>query len=102
MTIVVSREYSPALERSRATRGGHCGVVTKLVRKAEEIASTTEPLDSTKRVRLNVIKQQIDVKLSLLNGMDKDILSRCEKDSIAAELEESETITAKIITCKQN
>ena len=81
--------------------GGHRGVVTRLVCKAEEITRSTEPLNSTKKVRLNVIKQQLDVKLSLLNDMDKDILSRCELDTIADELEESEAITAKIITCKQ-
>ena len=33
--------------------------------------------------------------------MDKDILSRREIDSITTELEESETITAKIITYKK-
>lgn len=33
--------------------------------------------------------------------MDKDILGRCELDTTADELEESEAITAKIITCKQ-
>ena len=89
------------LDRSRAVRGGHRGVVTKLVREAEEITRTTEPLDSARKTRLSVIKQQLDVKLSLLNEMDKDILSRCEIDSIADELEESEAVTAKIITCKQ-
>ena len=89
------------LERSRAICGGHHGVVTRLVRKAEEITRTTEPLNSTKKVSLNVIKQQLDVKMNLLNDMDKDILSRCELDTISDELEESEAITAKIITCKQ-
>jgi len=33
--------------------------------------------------------------------MDKEILTRCELDVIATELEESETVTAKIITCTQ-
>ena len=33
--------------------------------------------------------------------MDKGILGCCELDTIADELEESEVITAKIITCKQ-
>ena len=79
----MSEESVPALERSRSIRGGHRGVVTKLVREAEEITRTAEPLNSTKKVRLNVIKQQLDVKLSLLNDMDKDILSRCELDAIA-------------------
>ena len=64
----MSEESLPALERSHAIRGGHRGVVTKLVREAKEITWTTEPLYSTKKVRLNVIKQQIDVKLTKRYG----------------------------------
>ena len=59
------------IKRSRAIRGGHRGVVTKLVRKAEEITSITDPLDSMQQTRLNVIKQQLEVKLNLLNDMDR-------------------------------
>ena len=88
-------------ERSRAIHGGHRGVVTKLVREAEEITNKADPLDSTQRIRLSVIKQQLDVKLNLLNDMDKEILTRCELDAIVNELEESEAVTAKIISCKQ-
>jgi len=44
------------IEKSRAIRGGHRGVVTKLVREAEENTSITETLDSPQRTRLNVIK----------------------------------------------
>jgi len=33
----MTEEAARALERSRAVRGGHRGVVTKLVREAEEI-----------------------------------------------------------------
>ena len=88
-------------ERSRAIRGGHRGVVTKLVREAEEITNKADPLDSTQRIRLSVIKQQLDVKLNLLSDMDKEILTRCELDAIVNELEESEAVTANIISCKQ-
>ena len=88
-------------ERSRAIRGGHRGVVTKLVREAEEITNKADPLDSTQRIRLSVIKQQLDVKLNLLSDMDKEILTRCELDAIVNELEESDAVTANIISCKQ-
>jgi len=53
------------------------------------------------RTRLNVIKQQLEVKLNLLNDMDKEILACCELDVIATELEESEAVSAKIISCRQ-
>jgi len=85
------------IERSRAIRGGHHGVVMKLIHEAKEITSITDPLDSMQQTRLNVIKQQLEVKLNLLNDMDKEILTCCELDVIATELEESEAVTAKII-----
>jgi len=90
-----------ALERSRAIRGGHRGVVTKLVREAEEIITTaTSPLDASLKNRLNVIKQQLEGKLSTLDEMNKDILSRCEPSVIVTEIEESDGIVTKVISCK--
>ena len=59
-------ESSHALERTRAIRGGHCGVVTKLVREAEEIiTAATGPLSAWGRNQLSVIKQQLEVKLTI-------------------------------------
>lgn len=52
-----------ALERSRAIRGGNRGVVTKLVRAADEIIKTTESFDSSRRNRLHAITQQLEGKL---------------------------------------
>jgi len=65
------------------------------------VISTTKTLDLNQRVRITVIKQQLDVKFSLLSDMDKEILSHCDINSIPRELEESKAITANIITCKQ-
>ena len=61
----MTEEAARALERSRAVRGGHHGVVTKLVREAEEILRN-ESLTSEQRSRLNVIRQQLEEKLKLL------------------------------------
>ena len=47
-----------ALERSCTIRRGNRGVVTKLVREAEEIIRVTESFDSLRRNRLHVINQQ--------------------------------------------
>ena len=82
-------------------RGGHRGVVTKLIREADEILNSTGTLGEVNRGRISVIKQQLAEKLDILNEMDKDILSRCELTAIEAEIEESETVFAKIINCKR-
>ena len=86
MNIFMSEESVPTLKRSRAICGGHCKVVTRLVRKAEELTHTAEPLNLAKKVRLNFIEQQLDVKLGLLNDMDTGILSRLELDAIGDKL----------------
>ena len=97
----MAEESARALERARAVRGGYRGVTTKLVREAEELLNRSEPLQASQRSRLNVINQQLEGKLNMLSDMDKDILSRCELDTIDTEIEESEAVVAKIINCKQ-
>ena len=41
-------ESARALERLRAIRHGNSGVITKLIRKAEEIITATELFDSSR------------------------------------------------------
>ena len=96
----MTEEATRALERSRAVRRGHRGVVTKLVHEAEGILRD-ETIDSEQRSRLSVIKQQLEGKLKLLHDMDRDILNRCEVDTIETEIDESELVIAKIISCNQ-
>ena len=64
------------------------------------ITAATEPLDASVRNRLNVIKQQLEGKLSTLDGMNKDILERCDPGVIVTEIEESDAIVTKVISCK--
>ena len=97
---MTTEEATRALERSRAVRRGHRGVVTKLVHEAEGILRD-ETVDTEQRSRLSVIKQQLEGKLKLLNDMDRDILDRCEVDAIETEIDESELVIAKIINCTQ-
>ena len=99
--LMSMEEAARALDRTRAVRRGHRGVTTKLVREVEKLLRRDEPLGSPQRNRLNVIRQQLDGKLKVLSDMDKDILSHCELDSIDAEIEESETVVARIFDCKQ-
>jgi len=98
---MADEESSRALERTRAVRGGHRGIVTKLVREAEEIiTATTGPLSAGGRNQLSVIKQQLEVKLTTLKEMDKDILSSCDPSRIVTEIEESDAIVSKVFSCK--
>ena len=94
-------ESSCALERTCAIRGGHRGVVTKLVREAEEIiTAATGPLSAGGRNQLSVIKQLLEVKLTTMEEMDKDILSSCDPSRIVIEIEEPDAIVFKIFSCK--
>ncbi|XP_065902557.1 uncharacterized protein [Dysidea avara] len=90
-----------ALERTRAIRGGHRGVVTKLIREAEEIiTAATGPLDAPGRNRVNAIKQQLEGKLKTLEELNKEILASCDPTVIVTEIEESDAIVTKVISCK--
>ena len=90
-----SEETARSLERSRAIR---C-VVTKPVHEAEGILSS-DSLTPEQRNKLTVIKEQLDGKLKLPSDMDEKILSLCEMEAIETEVNESETIVARVIDCK--
>jgi len=96
---MAAEEIASSLERSRAVRGGHHGVVTKLVHEAEGILMN-DSLTPDHRSKLTVIKQPLDGKLKLLSDMDEKILNLCEVDAIETEVNESEAIVAKVIDCK--
>ena len=87
------------LDRCRAIRRGHRGVVTKLTREIDEILQQ-ETLNDEHYTRLNVIDHQLETKLSILANLDKEVLAYCDAGEIETEIHESETITAKIIKYK--
>ena len=84
------------LERLRSVRGGHRGVITKLTRELDTLL-VGEPRDIG---RSQVINEQLKNKLSLLQKFDSNILTLCETDNIAREIDESETINATVIDYK--
>ena len=51
--------------------------------------------------RLQVINEQFKNKLSVLQKFDADILTLCETDDLAREIDESETINATVIDYKR-
>ena len=48
-----------------------------------------------------MINEQLEGKLHLLKGMDKEILDCCELETIDNEIEESEAIVARVINCRR-
>ena len=51
-------------------------------------------------IRLSVIDRQLEGKSSVLADLDKEVLACCDSGEIEGEIEESETVTAKIIGYK--
>ena len=88
------------VERLKAIRGAHRGVVTKLTRQAEEIFEN-EFITSDHYERLFVIHQQLSTKLETLNDYDQRILTVCDVINIENEIEESQQTMEQVMECKQ-
>ena len=88
-------------EQMRSIRGGHRGVVTKIVKEVDDLLSAEGPMNAERVSRLNVKLQQLEAKLKVLSDIDKEILSKCNVEDIEREINESETVTAKIMDCQQ-
>jgi len=84
------------LDRQKAVRAGHRGVITKLTRELDE-ALTGDAASGEKVGCLNVIYEQLQNKLSVLQKIDNEVLALCAVDDIEREIDEAEVITAKIL-----
>ena len=89
------------IERLRKVRGGHRAVTTRVMHEVDDMLSTDGPLRAEQLQQLSVKLQQLDGKLRVLSDIDKEILDKCDVDTIEREIDESETVTAKILECKQ-
>ena len=87
------------LDRCKVIRRAHRGVTTKLTREIDEMF-TLESLTEEHRTRLNVLRLQLETKSTVLAELDKEIFSCCELGEIEGEIEEAESIVAKIIQYK--
>ena len=87
---------SETLERLRTVRRSHRGVVTKLTKETDTllVAETraTEQID-----RLIVIRQQLTTKEQTLQELNRDILNQCSLEDVEGEVNEAETVLAKIM-----
>ena len=88
------------LDRLRAVRGGHRGVLTKLAKEVDDLLAD-ETLSNDSAARLNVIREQLEGKMKVLTNLDGEIVSLCQVDDITREIDESEGIITKLIECKR-
>ena len=70
-----------------------------MTKEIDEILSQ-EMLTEDHFIRLSVIDRQLEGKSSILANLDKKVLVCCDSGEIEGEIEESETVTAKIIGYK--
>ena len=60
----------------KAVRGGHRGVLTKLVKEVDELLEVT-PLSSEAATRLNIVHEQLEGKMMVLTNLDGEIVALC-------------------------
>ena len=90
---------SENLDRLKTVRGSHRGVVTKLTKETDTLAAT-EPLTTEQIDRLTVIRQQLNAKEQTLQTLNRDILNLCSLEEIETEVNDAETVVAKIMDYK--
>ena len=72
-------------------------MLTKLIREVDSLVESAEPEVD----RLKIISEQLDGKLKAFTSLDGEIVELCPEDEIEREIEDSESITAKLISAKR-
>lgn len=96
----MEEEQRKKLDRLKLVRQGHRSVLTKLTREIEGLVESTEP-DPNRVSRLKVIYEQLDGKMKVFSSLDGEIVALCPEDEIEQEIEDSESIIAKVIEGKR-
>ena len=96
----MEEEQRKRLDRLKAVRGGHRGVLTKLAKEVDDLLAD-ETLSNEAAARLNVVREQLEGKMKVLTNLNGEIVSLCQVDDITREIDESEGIIAKLIECKR-
>jgi len=73
LSLMGDEESGAKYERLMAVRGGHRGVITRLIKEADELLATPTPTEESKS-RLNVICKQLQLKHEVLSGLDTQTL----------------------------
>ena len=84
------------IQRLRAVRRGHRGVITKATNEISEILGRNTPLTNELSSRLRALRRQLEAKLTTLNELDERVLALVKIEDIDKEIEESEVFVYKI------
>ena len=84
------------LDRLKKVRRGHRGVLIKLTREIKGLVESTEP-EPNQVSRLKIMYEQLEGKMKVFSNLDGEIVALCPEDDIEREIEDSESITTKII-----
>ena len=78
-----------ALERLKARRRGHRGVITKYVQEAKSLQEI-EDLDEKRRLGMGTLSELLKEKSAVLKTLDEEILATCPTNEIEQEIKEAE------------
>ena len=76
------------LARKKRIRAGHKASTTKLLRKLDELRTTSGPVDTSKLLRL---KLSLEEKLDTLKTLDGEILELTKEDDLGDEIEQADS-----------
>ena len=92
----MDEQLKTKLERLKATRTGNRSAVTRTINECDEILNN-ETLTEENVSRLEVLKQQLQGKLSTLQKIGAEFLTMCDLKDIEREIMESDDVETKII-----
>ena len=91
----MATQNEESLERNVAVRGAHRGVLTRLIKEAEqnllEVPNSEEGID-----RLQTLSEAIEAKGKVLESLDEKVLSKIKTDGIEREVNESSSYAEKL------
>ena len=98
----MATEQGQSLERSVAVRGAHRGVLTRLIKEAEQILLGVEEVDLEKACeRLHTLNGVIQEKGKLLQSLDENILDKIKLEEIEREVIETSSIVEKVMEVRR-
>ena len=92
----MDEQLKAKVERLKATRTGNRSVVTRTINECDEILNN-ETLTEENVSRLEVLKQQLQGKLSTLQKIGAEFLTICDLKDIEREIMESDDVETEII-----
>ena len=92
---------SEQLERTKATRRGNRGVITKYINEAKDLLKNGDHSDETTKDRLSTLYDLLAEKLKVVKKFDEEILKSCDVKEIEDEIEQSEVLNSRVIDVRK-